>query len=150
MIVQLTYFECQIAWLLACCIGAIVPVVSRRRRTKLIDQVAINPAHDVLQQMSWRESRWCPVKRFGFKATRLFELVGVDMNTRWDSSWLDDLAARLRFLHASRRYCARSRPKEYCRICWAQVIATVNKLWAAVTHEIIPGTLGQTQSIEQP
>jgi len=52
---QPIYFACQIALPFACCIGAIVSVIRRRKRAQLFDQVATNPAQDILQQLSWRE-----------------------------------------------------------------------------------------------
>jgi restriction system protein len=55
VMVQPIYFACQIALPLACCIGAIVSMIRRRKHAQLFDQVATNPAQDILQQMSWRE-----------------------------------------------------------------------------------------------
>lgn len=55
LMVQPIYYVAQLALPLACCIGAVVSVVRKKKRTQLMDQVASNPDQDSLQQMSWRE-----------------------------------------------------------------------------------------------
>lgn len=55
LMVQPIYYAGQIALPLACCIGAVVSVVRRKKRSQLFDQVASNPDQDSLQQISWRE-----------------------------------------------------------------------------------------------